>query len=139
MYTVTDMFQKFNSQKDLFSLLFNMVYTNFEKCNKKDLSPEYFVLFTGALEMARSNQILEQLGGHELLGTIVKVFKEHESTERSLSAQEDYVAIGFMKLIETLLTPEVKPTGFVEFLFRECLFPQQRDNKHELKSTKSRK
>lgn len=96
-------------------------------------------MFTGALELARGNGLLEQLKGHDLLATIVKVFKEHESTERSLSAQEDYVAIGFMRLIETLLTPESIPTGFVEFLFRECLFPQQGNNRHELKSTKSRK
>jgi hypothetical protein len=29
IYAVGEMFQRFNSQKDLFSLLFNMVYTNF--------------------------------------------------------------------------------------------------------------
>jgi ubiquitin C-terminal hydrolase len=49
------------------------------------------------------------------------------------------VAIGFMKLIGTLLTPEYQPTGFVVFLFSECLFPQSSDKSHELKSARSRK
>jgi hypothetical protein len=127
---VNDMFKHFNEQPDLFNMLFDIVYTNFEKCNKKDLSPEYFHLFTNALEEARGNTILE---------TVVKVFKEHQSSEKSLSSPEDYVAIGFMKLIGTLLTQEYQPSGFVTFLFSECLFPQNSDKSHELKSIRSRK
>jgi hypothetical protein len=78
---VNDMFKHFNGQPDLFSMLFNIVYTNFEKCNKKDLSPEYFHLFTNALEEARSHNLLQQIGGNTILETVVKVFMEHQSSE----------------------------------------------------------
>lgn len=136
---VAAMFRHFNRQPDLFSMFFNIVYSNFEKCNKKDLSLEYFDLFSGALEEARSNNLLQQLGGNNILETVVKVFREHETTEKSLSSPEDHVAIGFMRLIGTLLTGDYLPDGFVGFLFNDCLYPQQGNKRHELKSTRSRK
>jgi|JI61114DRNA_FD_contig_31_2226858_length_806_multi_3_in_0_out_0_2 hypothetical protein len=74
---VAQMFVHFTRQPDLFSMFFSIVYINFEKCNKKDLSPEYFSLFSGALEEARTNNLLQQLGGHNILDTVVKVFQEH--------------------------------------------------------------
>ena len=74
---VAQMFVHFTRHPDLFSMFFSIVYINFEKCNKKDLSPEYFSLFSGALEEARTNNLLQQLGGHNILDTVVKVFQEH--------------------------------------------------------------
>lgn len=106
---VADMFRHFTGQPDLFSMFFSIVYSNFEKCNKKDLSPEYFGLFSGALEEASTYNLLPQLGGNTILATVVKVFQEHKSSERSLSSPEDYVAIGFMKLISTLLAGDYHP------------------------------
>lgn len=83
--------------------------------------------------------MLERIGGDKILKTIIELFMSHPSSEKSLSSPEDYAAVGFMKIIGTLLATQSFSHGFVKFLFRECLFPEGNNRSHQLRSSNSRK
>lgn len=47
--------ETYSSDFEIFSVFFNLIYKNFEKCDKSTLSIEYFDLYSNLLEVLQNN------------------------------------------------------------------------------------
>ncbi len=126
----------------IFEILFNLIYKNFENCDKESLNIEYFDLYSNLLEFLNTHSsLLEKLKLNWMILTksMIKLFQNHKSTEITLNSPTDQVAQGFLRIIKKLLNEETikEFIPLVKFIFKENLFPE--GGQHKLKNSQSRK
>ncbi len=96
---------------EIFSIFFNLIYKNFEKCDKSTLNIEYFDLYSNLLEVLQNHpELYEKLKLNEeiLAKSMVQLYKEHRCTETSLNSKPDHVSQGFLRILGKLLNKETQ-------------------------------
>lgn len=129
------------SNFSVFEIMFRMIYSNFEKCNKSSLYIQYFELFSSMLEMLHSHPgVLARLELNWVILTksIIDLFKAHKCTEERMSSSVDWVAQGFMRTLSKLLHLNTLDyfIDLVQYLFQNLLFPEGGLNKLKTPTTR---
>jgi len=94
------------SDFSIFSIFFNLVYKNFEQCDKSTLSIEYFDLYSSLLEVLKTHpELLEKLKLNWLILTksMIQLYTQHSCNETSLNSKPDHVAQGFLRILSKIL------------------------------------